>query len=168
MEAREVCSSPEELEERRAFWASQPGRVVLRADSPECGEFGYTSFLERPDGVEKWTREDEKAVLTLYRPFGALDPLHRVARDAGAFVDSFLIHQCHKDKFFRISNAAERTRGFVCYCEASSGVSHVVMIPLTRLKGIVESFSEDAKRVQELVRNDDENILDRILKSHRG
>jgi hypothetical protein len=160
MEAREVCNSPDELQARKEVLSSDPARISVPYSDPRYGEFGFVSFREDP--------KDEDKKVVVYRPFGGLTPLDRVVRRAEPFVESFLIHQCHKGKFFRISDPEARTKGFVCYCEASSGYSHVVMIPLTRLKEIVESFSEEAKQVYELIRTDDENILELILKSHRG
>lgn len=160
MEAREVCNSPDELRARREALSSDPTRINVPYDDPKLGEFGFASLREDP--------KDEDKKVVVYRPFGALRPLERIAMRPEPFIESFLIHQCHKGRFFRISDPVARTKGFVCYCEASSGVSHVVMIPLTRLKEIVESFSDEAKKVYELVRTDDENILEQILKSHRG
>jgi len=170
MESREICKSLEELEERRSFWASQPGRVTVRSDDPFSASFGYCSFKERPYGEEsEW---DEEVVSIIYRPYGELRQLRRLVETRDALAEAYAVHSQHEGRFWRAHDPKARTLGFVCLCEAASGVSHVIQVPLFVAKSMSEVQEAPApgleEALRELKKTESVNILEGILKHRRG
>ncbi|HEY8096578.1 MAG TPA: hypothetical protein VIE65_10875 [Methylobacter sp.] len=161
MESKEICSTPEELEIRKTWWCSQSGIKIIDFQDIARGEFGFFTI-----------RDDEQQHKVIYRPFGELRVLERIAPGPQAIVDSYNVHSIHTGQFWRISCPTRLLKGFACYCEASSGISHVMLAKLSILKGLVEppdgmDFAV-AKNILDWIRlRDDVDVLKAIIKAHQ-
>jgi hypothetical protein len=141
----ELCKTLEALEERRAFWASQPDRQVLPFQAPEEAMTGYIAILiwEEIGKVPPADWNEDPKNLVFYHFGEPLKPLLRVTRNLEGFEESFKIHKAHGSHFHVANDPMSRQLGFVCYCEAKSGVSHVVRIPITQLKANRPDFVKE-------------------------
>lgn len=137
MRETEVLDSLQGLEARRAFWESQPGRVILPFDNPENGSVGHVTFKNWEDTEkippEDWNEDNRFLVHYLYgKP---LVPEVHLVNDSDVLENEVNKHRGHVG--FRFTTWPEqRQLGFVCYCQAAEDRSIVVKVNITFLKGI--------------------------------